>query len=78
LFCAVGSEEAAPPPVVANPEAIELDEGDEDEEEEEAAEAAEPAVELVEKAVPEAVFGSAGLQQPGALERFKKRKTEQP
>lgn len=65
--------EAAAPE--ANPEDIELDEGD-DEEGGEAGAAGE--IELEQQAVPEGVFGSVGAQADkiGALDRFKKRKTD--
>ncbi|CAL8465590.1 g5126 [Coccomyxa elongata] len=57
---------------VSNPEDIELDEGAV--EEEEAADAMEN-IQLETKPVPEAVYGGGG-EQLGALDRFKKRKTE--
>lgn len=70
----------------ANPEEIDIDAGAESDEEmaEEGAAAAagkddfEPDVAIGQKAVPAAVFGSAGLtgdEGMGAMERLKKRKT---
>ena len=80
-----GAADAAAKPVApVNPEEMELD-LDEAEEVEEATPAAATAVaspprefKLQEKAVPAAVFGSAGGTEQdtlGALDRFKKRKT---
>ena len=57
-----------------NPEDIELDEGDDEEEVGGAAEE----IEIEQQPVPDAVFGAlhGSAQQMGALDRFKKRKTE--
>jgi len=59
----------------ANPEDIELDEG---EEEEDGPVADAAGVQIEQQAVPDAVFGGLGgtAQQMGALDRFKKRKTD--
>ena len=66
---------AAEAAAAANPEDIELDEG---EEEEDGPVVDAAGVQIEQQAVPDAVFGGlAGTaQQMGALDRFKKRKTD--
>lgn len=58
-----------------NPEDIELDEGDDDEE---AGVVVEAEIQIEQQAVPDGVFGGlhGTAQQMGALDRFKKRKTD--
>jgi len=72
-----GAEDGGAAASAANPEDIVLDDADDDEDEGgEVAAAAEDEVAIEQKDVPSAVFGSVGGgAQPGALERFKKRRT---
>ncbi len=72
-----GAEDGAAAASAANPEDIVLDDAEEDEDEGgEGGAAAEDEVAIEQKDVPNAVFGSVGGgAQPGALERFKKRRT---
>ncbi|CAK0786535.1 hypothetical protein CVIRNUC_009748 [Coccomyxa viridis] len=74
---AAAAAAGAPAPAVVNPEDIELGDGADEEED---AGGDDGDVKLQQKAVPDAVFRGAGVEedsQPsGALERFKKRRTE--
>ena len=71
-----GADDGGAAASAANPEDIVLDEADEDEHEGGEGAAAEDGVAIEQKDVPNAVFGSvAGGAQPGALDRFKKRRT---
>ena len=74
---AAGAEDAQDGAAAANPEDVDLDDADEEEDEGGEGAAADDDVAIEQKDVPSAVFGSVGGgAQPGALERFKKRRTD--